>query len=166
MLCLRESGRQVTAELAQVPGKGAGSRRRRHHIAMATYVTEPAAEPLKKCYLWKLESLPKASMPSLSSTTQYQSLPTLPSPNKEPRRGFAILPTHAGALQHNPTGRHGSQVVHGSEDPSVSVCHVSDMQRAWYGASLVCFNVLARLEDERQLRPRILFCCSAFCSGS
>lgn len=110
--------------------------------------------------------LPKANMPSLSSTTQYLPLPTLPSPNKEARRGFAILPTHAWALQHNPTGGHGLQVVQGSEDPSVSVCHVSDMHRAWYGASLVCFNVLARLEDERQLRPPILFCCSAFCSGS
>lgn len=112
------------------------------------------------------EHLPKANMPSLSRTTQYLPLPTLPSPNKEARREFAILPTHAGALQYNPTRRHGSQVVHGSEDPSVPVCHVSDMHRAWYGASLVCFNVLARLEDERQLRPWILFCCSAFCSGS
>lgn len=49
-LHLQESLKQVVARLAQVPGKGAGSRRQRRHIALATYVTAPAAKPFRKRY--------------------------------------------------------------------------------------------------------------------
>lgn len=144
------------AELAQVPGKGAGSRRRRHHIAMATYVTEPAAEPLKKCYLWKLESVfPRPTC--LHSQALLSICPSLLCllQTKSQGEGLLFCPHMLGPFK--TTQREGM---------ARRLCtalriRVSDMHRAWYGASLVCFNVLARLEDERQLRPPdplLLFC--------
>lgn len=56
-LHLGESVKQVVARLAQVPGKGAGSRRQRPHIAMATYVTAHAAKPFRKHCSRKLDRI-------------------------------------------------------------------------------------------------------------
>lgn len=151
------------AKLAQVPGKGAGSRRRKHHIAMATYVTEPAAEPFKKCYLWKLESIfPRPTRLHSQAPLSICLSLLCPLQTKRQEKGLLFCPHMLGPF--NTTQREGMarRLCTAQRIP----VFLFAMHRPWYGASLVYFNVLARLEDERQLRPRILFCCSAFCSGS